>query len=471
MNLFIIFKSKNMQAIEEYYTSLFRDPLIQDNRKLRSYVILKGKSNYFPYFYSLYTGEPVIILELYDGKLLAEGYQEDKSIFIKELGQDLKSEGKDYSDHLLRLDQVDKEALAAWIELEKGKYRDADPKRKEEIVSLAALTLLFPYKRRDIDPDVLWKNGLEEILTVAKKVAVEKTWQRPARNMSYFWSGFPTGTTLGFVSSEESYKKLSILTDYFTERVRITAFKNVGEKISPLNYFIRNYQTLYDEACRIYELESEKSFNYYFREAIFQKTSKMECSTFKISSCKAILEYFKSKKVLDPSAGWGDRILGAALVGVDEYLGVDPNLALSSAYQEILSFIKKKGVKGRFEIISEDFLKVDLTGRSFDTVFTSPPFFSYEIYSSAPTQSIHGRETVKVWLEEFLYPYIRKAVEHLMIGGQLCLYISDTGSQTFVSSMHYFIIDSLKLKPLGIAAIIKEKTTWAYPLWCYTKVK
>ena len=67
-----------------------------------------------------------------------------------------------------------------------------------------------------------------------------------------------------------------------------------------------------------------------------------ECNFFNPALCMRLyLGYNRTRgpiKVLDPSAGWGDRMITAIACGdlVAEYHGYDPNADLKEAYQEII---------------------------------------------------------------------------------------------------------------------------------------
>ena len=104
-------------------------------------------------------------------------------------------------------------------------------------------------------------------------------------------------------------------------------------------------------------------------------------SVFKPAVAKFFYEYFEARDVLDISAGFGQRMIGAcATKGVRRYVGLDPwdrtILALGNV-QDFLSFTGKD--VSLIQTGSEDFV----TKERFDFCFSSPPFFDKEIYSSS----------------------------------------------------------------------------------------
>ena len=66
------------------------------------------------------------------------------------------------------------------------------------------------------------------------------------------------------------------------------------------------------------------------REAVYSRVK--ECTNFKPSLAKHVIEFFGAKRVLDFSAGWGERMLGAMAAQVEEYLAFDPNLTLQAGH-------------------------------------------------------------------------------------------------------------------------------------------
>ena len=102
----------------------------------------------------------------------------------------------------------------------------------------------------------------------------------------------------------ENYE-INSLTDYFTESVRVKC--KFGNYPSPLEYWNNNKNKIIKETIKRYNNNSI----HYLREIIYNNTKL--CNKFSISICLTILNYFKPKKWLDISAGWGDRLISAIL--------------------------------------------------------------------------------------------------------------------------------------------------------------
>jgi len=148
-------------------------------------------------------------------------------------------------------------------------------------------------------------------------------------------------------------------------------------------------------------------------------------SQFRPSAAKAIYEHFGSKDVLDFSAGWGDRLAGFhAAKGTETYLGLDPNARLQDGYaaQGRLYNTGKDSIVIRRP--AEDFDFSHMSGW-FDTIFTSPPYFIIERYTSEADQSWQRYKKLENWLEHFLFKVLENATPTLKSGGHLILNISD----------------------------------------------
>lgn len=329
----------------------------------------------------------------------------------------------------------------------------------------------FPYKREFIDPDELWENAVKDDLVTLEPLELpedQSGWRSIPRFLRWEFMGQP----LALVTSDLCYDRVNRLVDYFSEKARMKAHRK--GKLSPEEYYHEQYPRLLAEAEKLLQEEQAKGgpvhpLRHWLRESIYLIGGNIECTTFKISATKALLQYLGSKVVLDPSAGWGDRLLGAAAAGVPVYHGVDPNPELKPAYDEMIEFVKRKNPQLQYTVVSEDFLKVNLTPESYDTVFTSPPFFDYEVYSEDPKQSIHGRPTLQEWTENFFYPYLAKAWKALAKGGYFAMYISDTKEGKYTSNMYNYINKQLKGQFLGLIALTDEDKTHGYPIWIWRK--
>jgi len=155
-------------------------------------------------------------------------------------------------------------------------------------------------------------------------------------------------------------------------------------------------------------------------KAIKMTTGVQAASNFRPVVVKALIERFGASFMLDPCAGFGGRILGAAACGI-RYVGIDPCTKTVVANRRIIEDI---GLKGSTIIqgCCEDVLGCGEWTPDF--IFTSPPYFDLEKYSDEPTQSYMRFPTISEWQEGFLRPLIFKSSLILARGGVFALNVS-----------------------------------------------
>lgn len=143
---------------------------------------------------------------------------------------------------------------------------------------------------------------------------------------------------------------------------------------------------------------------------------------------KAVYETFcpeKNAKILDISAGFGGRLVGAMSSKFNyHYTGVDPSTQAIEGLEKLIDFIK---VKDRARVIKLPFEDSDdeLADNSFDFCFTSPPYFKKEIYSDEVTQSCHRYSNLDQWREGFLEKSFEIAYRKLRAGKMMLINIAD----------------------------------------------
>ena len=159
------------------------------------------------------------------------------------------------------------------------------------------------------------------------------------------------------------------------------------------------------------------------------------CSQFKPNVAKVLYDKLGSKSILDFSAGWGDRLAGFYASETGEfYIGIDPRKENHPIYEEQKQFYEKHRTmfevdkKSMFvEYPAEDF---EYKPDSYDTVFTSPPYFGVERYSYDDTQSWVRYKTITDWNKDFLHKAIEKMWPSIRSGGKLCVNISDVNASS-----------------------------------------
>ena len=135
---------------------------------------------------------------------------------------------------------------------------------------------------------------------------------------------------------------------------------------------------------------------------------------FKPSTAKWIYKKLGATKVLDPTAGWGGRMLGAYALGIS-YTGIDTNVNMKPAYDSMIAKLGNKNLK----MVWESCLETDFSLLDYDFVLTSPPYINLEVY-----ENMTPFESNKVFYEKFLIPLITKCLKHIKNKGRVCFNIS-----------------------------------------------
>ena len=160
-----------------------------------------------------------------------------------------------------------------------------------------------------------------------------------------------------------------------------------------------------------------------------------ECTLYPFPAGMEVMRMFRPTRWLDPTAGWGDRLRVAIASGV-EYVGVDSNPSMQSAYKAIIDD-KADGDHEKYRVIEGKFQDAKIDG-TFDLVFTSPPFLTVEVYENMVIW-----KDVEDFMEEFLRPLFRKSYQHLKKDGHIVLYIEDRPGAGFIDLMKGYVKSAL----------------------------
>jgi hypothetical protein len=249
----------------------------------------------------------------------------------------------------------------------------------------------------------------------------------------------------------DSYQKYDSICDFFSEEVRLKT-KRFDEKYSPADYWKKNYQQI---------MQTSKKTGIELDEILY-KACKGQVN-FKITGIVGLLEIashlinqpLSECTIFDPSAGNGGIIFASMAKSCKHIIANDPNSDLIVPYQSIKSFFGTIKLKKDIDI--------HLTHQSFspnyvypqsapnpDIIFTSPPFFDVEKYSSEKTQSIEMYPNFQDWLDLFLKPYLTHCIKLLNNNGILLLHYVDfpqaQATSTILKHLEKYFVKTILLK-------------------------
>jgi len=128
-------------------------------------------------------------------------------------------------------------------------------------------------------------------------------------------------------------------------------------------------------------------------------------------NCMEIFTRFKAKRVLNFCAGWGGSMVAAAALNLEAYYGIEINETLKEPYDKMESYLR---TKSNTQFISHftDAVAFDYSVISYDTIFSSPPYYFIEKYTN---NVIYNSK--KDMDEKFYKPVFSKSYLHLKKGG------------------------------------------------------
>lgn len=357
----------------------------------------------------------------------------------------------------------------------------------------------FPYKRIRFTDDDIHKmmSNLRKYNYQDRLIILEKDYK--IFNLSYGFNPFELvflckgkrNPTI-LINKDSDYIKWNKISDMFNEDCRMRC-KWFSAELSPMDYWNKYYDKIVNVAKKhknsnhgrvgVDIKTPEGAHN--LRETLYHMMKKKECTSFRPNNLVAIAQMFGSRKILDPSAGWGDRLAGAISLdlnnGLDYYCGIDPNPCVHRGYNEMIKFFGVNPKK--YMLIESPFEDAKLPSRKkFDLIFTSPPYFDTEDYdphnkNGVRNQSLTRYGSEKKWFENFLMVSLTKAWKVLESDGHMVIVINQRDRrQTYVKDMVMAVNTDIKdvfknAKYMGVISYANEKIKNPQPMFIWKKTK
>jgi hypothetical protein len=258
---------------------------------------------------------------------------------------------------------------------------------------------------------------------------------------------------LGIVQMGNSYIDVS---NYFNQNLRmecdVYGFKSAHHRW-------RNVEDLRTVFLALWRLGNDHLDEYAFVVAF--RLATYIATQFKPHVAKFIYDASKAKTVFDSSCGWGDRLAGFFCSNAKEYYGCDPNDQTFEMYiDQCVEYFKLLGEKCWWSVRDDHFVVGGVTKRveiwrspaedldysklpGIDVAFTSPPYFSTELYNAggvhAAEQSWARYNEYELWRDGFYLPVNRRTFEKLNDQGLLIVNIQDPK----IKNKRYYASDDL----------------------------
>jgi len=332
-------------------------------------------------------------------------------------------------------------------------------------------TIWFPFQRYYRgDPTVLFRN-LRNI-NLAVEIGDFRLYSYYPKYNSFMPAMFRGKPTV-IAGTRNTYLDADVLSDFFIEHIRLKARRNDQDK-SILECWM-------DDTCLTtlmkHVLENDLITPMSIRETIYRTIP--ETKVFNPTWARACVKLvfasnsgkIDGKKMLDISAGWGDRLLAAMSLDM-EYLGYDPNTELQEGHT---SMIEMFGDANKHRVIYEPFETAIIPNGPYDIVLSSPPYFNVEEYAKGQNgQSIVSYPTYDEWMANFLFAALWKAWEQLKNNGYLVLHLGDPNKQTanivLAEPTNIFIESYLPGASWEGLVGLRGESGYARPVWIWKKV-
>jgi hypothetical protein len=337
---------------------------------------------------------------------------------------------------------------------------------------------MYPYKKYTISESAI-KNAFEKLNKyillfkfIDAKTRPRINYMKPEFKYPYF---VKDGRQVYMQVVKENYE-MDMLSDFFQEHQRVLGYR-FQDKMSSYDYWNKNSDSLIDSI-----VASKKDINStLLRDTLWH--AHYELTTFRPTLQTGLIKFFNAVDILDISSGWGDRLIGALAVPSCRYTGFDPNKKLFSGYNFIQDLFDEdarltdlSASSKRSVVYNSPFEKgaTCLDDESFDLVLSSPPYFTLEIYTEDPSQSVYNGNKLKTcneWYETFLKPSLTLAWAKLKYYGHLVLNIVNADKDKYVEDMILFINKFEDSEFLGMLPQWDGSTTKSgQPFWIWKKV-
>jgi 16S rRNA G966 N2-methylase RsmD len=265
------------------------------------------------------------------------------------------------------------------------------------------------------------------------------------------------------------YYILDGISNHFSENVRMHCVVNRNLKISPYTFINSNFNKIIKHTTFLYSgysmTDNKKLLN-----TVGDMYGYRECNTFNpfiiINFIKNYSKNIEGCDILDPSMGWGDRLLACLSLGVKSYTGFDPNTHLHSCYNDI---VKTTNTSTNTTFIESKFSMKDIN-KKYDIVFTSPPFFNIELYHGTEKDISKGYAN---WMNTIYVPYLKDMITAVKNGGYVGIYIDNLFNEKIADETNKILSERLVFVERlvfqndyydfnGILHDGKYRSTWVY---------
>jgi 16S rRNA G966 N2-methylase RsmD len=120
------------------------------------------------------------------------------------------------------------------------------------------------------------------------------------------------------------------------------------------------------------------------------------------------------QSVLDPTMGWGGRLVGCASLDIPHYIGIDSNTHLYSHCKRMVKELEKHSAT-KVTLFFQDALSVDYNKLKYDMVLTSPPYYNIEVYRKRKGNTDKSKEEWNTFYTANYFTYSTQILKFLIM--------------------------------------------------------
>ena len=240
-------------------------------------------------------------------------------------------------------------------------------------------------------------------------------------------------TKTDFLKLKEIGSSASLVSSRSRVGNNVVDFFTFKERLNTKGKYSMNY---YEFITNLEEFKKKKFINNvltYYRDVKNKNKTKNEYIVLKevYNICISAINIFRPLvamqiylqynpvTVLDFTCGWGGRLVGACALNVPNYIGIDINSNLKTAYDEMIHFLALHS-QTNAQVYIEDAVLFDYSAIEYDMVLTSPPYYFLEKYSNNNAYGNSKEEMNKY----FYVPLFSNTFKYMKPGGHYCLNIN-----------------------------------------------
>ncbi|MDP1675899.1 MAG: DNA methyltransferase [Bacteroidota bacterium] len=224
--------------------------------------------------------------------------------------------------------------------------------------------------------------------------------------------------------------------------------KSQGHSESPFEHF-NNEETLKKLLLRAINFwPNRQCWRAYNVRNLLRIYSGGRVSNFRPTAAKAIIYNLSGEndRILDFCSGFGGRMLGATSLN-RYYVGIDASKKQIVGSKLLFSKIKHL-CKGNVELhhdCAEDLMK-KMDSKSFNLIFTSPPYYDLEKYDHHKNQSYLKYKNYNDWRKYFLEEVVKESYRLLEKNGYLAINVTDSKKYSLTRDLEDFALKYFKFK-------------------------